>query len=340
MATIRDIAKGAGVSPATVSRVLNHDPTISVTTATKLRILDVAEELEYVKKNGRKSSTKERLNIAIVDWYSEADLAEDPYYLYLMTAVEKYCASQNINTFRVVNVNGVYLNSVDLKVDGMIAIGRFLISEVEQLSKITSNIIFLDSSPDEARFDSIMVNTKLGTKQALDYLFSLGHRKIAFIGGEVVGNNREKTLDSRKDMFVSYMRDHQMDVSDLVFEGSRLSFAEGSRMTQELLNRHKDLPTAIFAANDNVATGVLTTLSMNGIKVPSQISLVGFNNLASVKFLNPPLTTVNIPIDYISEVAVSTLQKNIDRKVQNSLSMYVSTQLKIRKSCAEPRANS
>jgi len=111
-------------------------------------------------------------------------------------------------------------------------------------------------------------------------------------------------------------------------------------MTQELLNRHKDLPTAIFAANDNVATGVLTTLSMNGIKVPSQISLVGFNNLASVKFLNPPLTTVNIPIDYISEVAVSTLQKNIDRTVQNTLSMYVSTQLKIRKSCAEPRTNS
>ena len=340
MATMRDIAKAAGVSPATVSRVLNHDPTISVTTATKLRILNVAEELEYVKKNGRKASAKERLNIAIVDWYSEADLAEDPYYLYLMTAVEKYCASQNINTFRVVNVNGVYLNSVDLKVDGMIAIGRFLISEVEQLSKITSNIIFLDSSPDEERFDSIMVNTKLGTKQALDYLFSLGHRKIAFIGGEVVGNNREKTLDSRKDMLVSYMRDHQIDVSDLVFEGSRLSFTEGSRMTQELLNRHKDLPTAIFAANDNVATGVLTTLSMNGIKVPSQISLVGFNNLASVKFLNPPLTTVNIPIDYISEVAVSTLQKNIDRTVQNTLSMYVSTQLKIRKSCAEPRTNS
>ena len=292
MATMRDIAKAAGVSPATVSRVLNHDPTISVTTATKLRILNVAEELEYVKKNGRKASAKERLNIAIVDWYSEADLAEDPYYLYLMTAVEKYCASQNINTFRVVNVNGVYRNSVDLKVDGMIAIGRFLISEVEQLSKITSNIIFLDSSPDEERFDSIMVNTKLGTKQALDYLFSLGHRKIAFIGGEVVGNNREKTLDSRKDICL-YARSSNR--CRIWFEEADY-LTEGSRMTQELqigirICRRRFLRRMIMSRPG------FNNLSMNGIKVPSQISLVG-SNLAS-QTLNPPLTTVNIPIDYI-----------------------------------------
>lgn len=335
MATIKDIAKIAGVSPATVSRVLNHDPTLSVNIETKLRIFDAAEELEYVKKKGNSNQETQRLNIAIVDWYTEAELVEDPYYLYLMTSVQKFCTENNINTFKMINVKGIYISSVDLKADGIIAIGRFPREEIEQLKEITSNIVFLDSSPDDSMFDSITVNTELGTKQALEYLLEIGHKRIAFIGGEVVGNNREKTYDIRKETYIAFMKQHQLYRSNLIFEGTRLSYSEGCRMTVELLKG--DLPTAIIAANDTVATAVLTTLCANGIRIPEDVSIIGCNNLASVKYLSPPLTTINISIEYIAELAISLLQQNIERKTIIPKKIYISTQLVIRESCAAPR---
>lgn len=335
MATIKDIAKIAGVSPATVSRVLNHDPNISVNIETKLRIFDVAEELEYVKRKNSSPTSNERLSLAIVDWYTEADLIEDPYYLYLMTSVEKYCTENNINTFKLLNVNGSYISAVDLKADGIIAIGRFPKEEIEQLKEITPYIIFLDSDPDDSKFDSITVNTRLGANQALEYLWNLGHKKIAFVGGEVVGNNREKTVDMRKEAYIDFMKHHNSFNPDFIFEGTRLSYAEGYRLTHEILQGQ--LPTAIIAANDTVATAVLNTLTSNGIKVPEDISIIGCNDLAAVKYLSPPLTTISIPIEFIAEIAVNNLKSNIERKVIIPKKVYISSQLLIRESCSTPK---
>ena len=182
MATIRDIAKAAGVSPATVSRVLNHDPTISVGVDTKLRIFDVAEELEYVTPKDRReqSMAGERRNIAIVDWYSEAQLVEDPYYLYLFNAVEKTCLQRGLNTFKVVRLDSGYTASVNLKADGMVAIGRFPQEEVTQLEQFTANIVFLDSSPDDGRFSSVLPNT-LPTKRPISS--SAGVRRVGVSTG-------------------------------------------------------------------------------------------------------------------------------------------------------------
>ncbi len=336
MATIKDIALDAGVSPATVSRVLNHDPTISVNNSTKLRIFESAEKLEYKKKRNSSPGSPSRLSIAIVDWYSEADLVEDPYYLYLMTAVEKFCMTNNINTFKVAKVEDRYINSVNIKPDGMIAIGKFPLSEVAQLVEITENIVFLDSSPDDSRFDSVIPNIKLGARMALDYLRSLGHTRIAFIGGAVRGDRAERALDIRKSTYADYMTEAGLYDETLVFEGERLSYTEGCRLAELMLKSEK-LPTAVFCANDTVATGVVSTLSAASVKVPEEISVLGFNNLASVKYTNPPLSTVSIPIETIAELALEAVQGNITHKYNVPKKIQVSTQLKLRKSCAAPR---
>jgi LacI family transcriptional regulator len=338
MATIKDIANAAGVSPTTVSRVLNHDPTLSVSVETKIRIFDVAEELEYTKK-GQPTQPIERLNLAIIDWYNGTELVEDPYYLYLMTAVEKYCAAQNINTFKLVYMDGAYVGAVDLKIDGIIAIGRFPKDEVEQIASINNNIVFLDSSPDDEKYDSILVNTELGTNQALRHLFELGHRKIAFIGGQTVGNNRELTLDARKSTYIDFMKKHDLYDPELIYEGTKLSYSESCRLTQELLAKLGSLPTAVIAANDTMATAVLITLQSSGIRVPEDISLIGFNNLASIKYLTPPLTTINIPLNVIAETAVETLKSNYTNKIIIPKKVYISTQLIEGKSCCPVNEN-
>ena len=334
MATIKSIAEAAGVSAATVSRVLNHDPTISVSVETKLRIFDAAEQLDYVKKK-TSAAKSERMNIAIADWYSESDLAEDPYYLYLMTAAETYCMANNINAYKLFNINGSYSGTVDLAPDGLIAIGKFPPEEIIQLSCITQNIIFLDSAPDDSLFSSVIINTELGTAQAMEHLFELGHRRIGFVGGQVVGDLREKTLDRRRDAYNAFMKRHGLFDEALIFEGERLSYSEGCRMAQIIMDMD-DAPTALFVANDTMATGVLSIFNSRGIKVPEDISIVGFNDLASVKHLNPPLTTVHIPIDDIAAIAVDSLCARAKGSRVAPTKTFVSTTLIKRKSCAKP----
>lgn len=332
MATIKDIAKLANVSQATVSRVLNHDPNLRVNNETKLRIFNAAEELEYTKKGNLSSVSNNQMNIAIVDWYSESDLIEDPYYLYLMTVVEKYCTEMNYNTFKILNINGKYTNSVDLSPDGMIAIGRFPLSEIEQLQSFTDNIVFLDSSPDDGKYDSILPNSSLGTKQALEYLYELGHTKIAYVGGEVVNDLRMKGRDEREDYYRLFMKLNNIYEEDFIFIGTKLSFSEGSRLTQKMLAGELQ-PTAILCGNDTVATAVLNTIETAGKRVPEDYSIIGFNDLPNVRHLNPPLTTVRIPIADIAEIAVNIIAFNRKRKFKSPQKIHVATSLQIRNSC-------
>lgn len=346
MATIRDIAKAAKVSPTTVSRVLNHDPSINVNTETRLRIFQIADELEYVPLKLRKDNSsdlpdsKRRLNFAIADWYAESNLAEDPYYLYLLTAVEKACSENDINSFRLINIDGVYKTTVNFEPDGLIAIGKFTLADVEILKQFSSNIVFLDSSPDDEVYDSVLVNTKLGTQQAMQHLFDLGHRRIGFFGGNVVGDRRDKSIDDRKIAYVNFMKANGLYDESLIFEGSHISFSEGNRLAHEMLRTLHDLPTALFVANDTMAIGVMGVLANSGILIPEHISLIGFNNIAGIKHLSPPLTSINIPMNKIAECAVNTLKNNQSGEKTIPYKVYIPTSLKLRNSTAPVSENS
>lgn len=130
------------------------------------------------------------------------------------------------------------------------------------------------------------------------------------------------------------MKAHDLYDSDLIYEGLKLTYSESCRLTQLLIDKSAgNLPTAIITANDTMATATLSILQSNGIGIPEDISLIGFNNLATIKYLNPPLTTINIPLNVIAETAVETLKTNISTETIIPKKIYISTQLKIRKSC-------
>lgn len=338
MATINDIAKVAGVSPGTVSRVLNHDTTLSVGVDTKLRILSVAEELEYLSPKERKKKKLKkgpRYNIAIVDWYVATALVEDPYYLHLMTTMEKYLTRHDINSFKLVSMDGEYVSTVDSEPDGIIAIGRFDEEQVNKLEKISKNIVFLDSCPNAAKFDSILVNTELGTTQALEYFLSQGHTEIGFIGGKVIADIgmdlTEDSLDKRKSSFISYLSRKGLYKAEYLFEGEKLSYQEGTRLCDKLLTL-ETLPSAILCANDTMATGVISRLQENGIKIPEDISIIGFNDISNVKFLNPPLTSVKIPLIAIAQTCVDLLKGKIEKRYIYPRLIYIPTSISIRES--------
>ena len=341
MATIKDIAKAAGVSPATVSRVLNHDSTLSAGVDTKLRIFEAAERLEYVTAKERREQNAPapvRQNLAVVNWCTEAQMVEDPYYLYLLNAVEKCCTLRGLNTFRLVKLDAGYAPAVDLKADAMVAIGRFPPEEASRLEAFTGNIVFLDSSPDEARFSSVQLNAALGVRLALEYLYGLGHRRIGFAGSADAEGSGGRAEDARKTAYLAFMRQRGLFDEALLLEGERLSHDEGVRLAQRLLAAPAAMPTALLAANDTVAAALLLTLTAGGVRVPADISLVGFNDLAAVKHLSPPLTTVHVPLDALAESAVEQALARIDAPERPPVKLIVATQLKVRRSCAPPRA--
>ena len=336
MATIKDIAAKADVSITTVSRILNHDDTLSVSDETKLRVLVAAEELEYVTLRQRKQKRKgtKRLTFAIVEWYSYSALIEDPYYLYLMTTVEKQLAKENIDSVKFINIDGSFVPSVDIKIDAIIAIGRFNLPQIEKIAQFSQYIVFLDSCPDATRFDSILLNTELGTKLALDHLYNLNHRRIAYIGGKVIGDTGGQGRDMRKTTYLEYTQEKGIFDSSMIFEGERLSYNEGFAQTTILLER-TIRPSAIFCANDATATGVLSRLSQEKIRVPEDISVVGFNDQSSAKFLSPPLTTVHVPMSFIAQNAVDILKNRIHGTYTLPRKIYIPTYLQVRESTSE-----
>ncbi|MFH1512197.1 MAG: LacI family DNA-binding transcriptional regulator, partial [Bacillota bacterium] len=299
MATIKDIAKAAEVSPATVSRVLNHDTTLGVSPDTKVRVLEIAEALDYVPLRMRKEAVlpNRRKCVAIANWYSVTDQIEDPYYLYMERAIEKKCAQNNVDFVSIHSMGGAYVQSADATLDGIVAIGRFSAAKTEELSKFSTNIVFLDSSPDDLIYNAVIVNKSCGTKAALEHLYALGHRGIAFIGSRVVEYFEPLPADLREQAYIRFMREHGLFDPKLLLIGEAMSHDEACRLTDEMMEKCDPLPTAIFAENDTMAIGVLSILKRSGIAVPRQISLVGCNNLPVSRHVSPPLTTVEIPLE-------------------------------------------
>ncbi len=333
MATIREIANKAGVSPATVSRVLNHDASLSVSAETKVRIFEIAEELEYKTVRERKNGGAEnrRLSIGILDWYTELELLDDPYYLYLMTTIEKECVLAGIDTFKINRVNDRYQGLVKNS-DGIIAIGKFSDAEIGDLAAYTNNIVFVDSSPQEKLYDSVTINLQLGISEALQYLMELGHTAIGFLGGSVVGDHKEAAIDERKRVFTALMEQHGLFNPDYIYTGSRISYQEGYHTIMRALESG-GLPTALLIANDTMATGALRALHEARINVPNEISIIGFNDLATSKYLIPPLTTVRVHLNFMAVTAIDLIKERIVKERILPKKVLVPSELVIRKSC-------
>ena len=150
MATIKEIAEKANVSAATVSRVLNHDDTLSVTTKTRDRILRIAQELHYMKKKSSASQSA----LGIFQWYSMFQELEDPYYQAIRIGIETYCASRQIEVVRTFRSDSNYLEALK-GVQSLICIGKFDQEMMDQFETITKNIIFLDMKTSRIRCNTI-----------------------------------------------------------------------------------------------------------------------------------------------------------------------------------------
>lgn len=289
MATLKDVAQAANVSSATVSRILNQDTTLTVAPETKQKVLEAAKELGYVKKT---KNIKETFTIGIIQWVSSEQEVEDSYYRLIRQGIEDFCGRNDIIIKRAFRTDPNYLDTL-AGINGLLCIGKFSFEDIETFKSLSTNIIFLDMPIDDQITTTITVDFGQAVRDVMNHLTSLGHEKIAFLTGKEYLGDESLVTDYRKKAFVAYCRKKKLDYKSYLVEGS-FSSESGYQMMSELLAKG-DLPTAVFAASDPIAIGARKALADNGLHVPEDISLVGFDDISLSSYANPPLTTVHAP---------------------------------------------
>ena len=327
MATIKDIANMVGVSLATVSRVLNYDTNLSVSDETKRRIFKAAEELDYQKKPKRKSTT---YKVGIVTWYTEREELDDLYYMAIRLGVEKRLEYHKMK-FTTLSID--YLQSLQHEgIQGLIAIGKFSEKQAKELEMVSNKLVFIDCSPNESQFDSVIVDFEKATQNVLQYFIDQGHTKIGYIGGREIYKDQTSEIDDpRRRCFEYFLSTNDLYQEAYVYEG-KFSVDDGYRLMSQAIEDHKDsLPTAFFAGNDSLAIGALRALTNAGICVPEEVSIIGVNDISISKYMSPPLSTVKIYTELMGETAVDMLLEQFSGR-QISKKVSLATQLEIRQS--------
>lgn len=330
MATIKDVAKLAQVSPSTVSRILNEDPTLSTSLETKKKVINAAKELKY---NKSKKMSKAIFTLGIIQWFSEEQEAKDNYYLKVRRGVEDFCVKNCINVVRTFKSNPNYLEQIE-DADGIMCIGKFSDEEVEKFMSITKNIVFLDMTFHDYKATTFSLDFEMAVNEALTYLVELGHKEIAFLGGrEFLGKENENVVyeDYRKKAFVEFCEKNEIDYEKYLLEG-KYSMDSGYDMMNQLFER-KELPTAVFAASDQIAFGAMKAIREHELNIPEDISLIGFDDLEMTRYTAPALTTLHAPAYEMGQYGVNSLFAASNLEIKTTIKVKLPCHLVVRDSC-------
>ncbi|MGM9988280.1 MAG: LacI family DNA-binding transcriptional regulator [Bacillaceae bacterium] len=343
IATLKDIATLAGVSVSTVSRVLNYDSTLSVSQETRQNILNAADQLKYNKNKKLPSPSlltndkgEHTYQILLVTWYSAMQELEDPYYLSIRLGIEEECKNQNIHVINTIHLHELKNFRFDTtKIDGIIALGKFSTEQVENLNTLSNTVIFVDSAPNSEKYSCIISDLSGATTQVLDYLTSLGHHSIGFIGGQdYVGEEQHQypIEDIREKTYTNYMKVlHQYDENNVYI--GKFHAIDGYNLMKEAIEKG-NLPTAFFISSDSMAIGALKALHEHKIQVPKQVSIFGFNNIATSEFTQPALSTVHLHTHQMGRYGVKTLIDHLrDGDEALPIKVVLPAQLIMRESC-------
>ncbi|AIM24650.1 LacI family DNA-binding transcriptional regulator [Melissococcus plutonius] len=328
IATIKDIAKLAGVSSATVSRVLNYDSKLAVGKETKKKIFEIAENLNYTKY--KKKQKLKTAKLLFIQWYNDQEELEDIYYLSIRLGIEKKAEELGIEL-----IKQPFEDLKQITVDGILALGKFDEHQVKQLASIHSVILFVDFDALNLGYNSLVVDFTYGIHSVIQQLLAMGHTKIGMLSGEEYTRQDQKMLkDERLVAFKKEMRHLSLFQKKWVVT-SPFTVEGGYQAMKKFLYECSDGPTAFFASNDALAIGALRAIQEANYRVPEDISLIGFNDISIAKYINPTLTTVKVYTEWMGELAVETIQSLIAGEVPVPRKITIGTKLILRDSTAK-----
>jgi LacI family transcriptional regulator len=331
LVTVKEIAEKSGYSTASVSRLLNNDPSFSISEGARAKILSVAGKLGYKHYPETKGQT---FNAAVIFAVEPQKELEDVYYNDLRNAIIEASEKANIALTFCRNVD-----EVGSDMDGFIAIGNFENEELQKLTEIFDHGIFVDSNPAPHLFNAVLPNMEYITEHAVDQFRLAGCQTLGLIVAKF-WNAEENNLieDSRKKYFESYMRELGIYDEEMVFIGRDFSVASGYEIGKKVVEKFVDqgMPDGFLLGSDPLAVGVLKAFEEAGISVPADTAIISINDIDIAKYVSPALTTFKINTVEMAEIAVETLKESIMLPNKSKKSILLDSKLIYRQSFNEP----
>lgn len=308
--SLKKIAEMVGVSPSTVSRVLNNTVPTCASPELKEKIWEAAHSLNYVPnvsarslKAGKQANNADCKIAVMLSRFHSLDI--DPFFRELFRSIEEALFSHSCILHSILSSEATQLDALE-SADGVIILGRCSEPFLTHVKKYTRNIIGIDRNPTDYKIDEIICNGKTAAAKAMEYLLSLGHTKIGYIG--------DCSYETRYIGYCETLIAHNIPLNYNYIRPTDQTYNSGRHAMETLAKQ--DI-TAVFCANDISALGAMETLANVLSQTPKnnrnsrKISIISIDNIASSQTCAPFLTTVNIPKEDMGRMAVTVLLDRI-----------------------------
>lgn len=329
---IREIAKRARVSTATVSRTINRIPTVNPTLAK--RVWKVVDELGYYPNIQARAlvSGRSRIFGLIVSEIINPFFPEIVQVFETIAVQHDYEILLTSTVHDPLRMEASVRRMLERRVDG-VAVMTFGMEELllEDLKVRNVPLVFVDVGPDRPRVSNIRIDYLHGIRQAVQHLAALRHQRIAFITGPL----NLKSAAARRNAFAESMREIGLAVvPELIVEGDHS--LEGGRKAMAALLKGRARPTAIVCSNDMTAIGVMRQSYEEKISIPRDLSVIGFDDIRLAQFILPPLTTVQMSQSELARLAFHALLSEVQRRTPapHGTEYVLETKLILRESTA------
>ena len=333
--TLRDVARVAGVHPATVSRALNEETRALVNEATARRVLKAAEKLGYQPNpiaRGLKTNRSFTIGVLIPD-------LTNPLFPPILRGIEDRLETAGYTPLTANTDNDPERELLDAQamrarqVDGIIAATARRDHRLhDALLEAGIELVLVNRRQQELPVSSATADDTLGMRLAVEHLLSLGHTRIAHLAGPL---DYSTGLD-RHESFLETMRAAGFDPDpDLVLVAEVFREPEGERLCGQLLDEGRDF-TAIAAANDLLALGCYDAFAERGVRCPEDVSVVGFNDMPYTARFAPPLTTIHIPHYEIGAAAAELMLERLADGESPEREIRLEPSLVVRQSTSAP----
>ena len=301
--TIRDVAKAAGVSATTVSRVFNHSDLVN--TETQKHVREVATQMGYRPNATARSLSHGRTQAVGVilpaphgEFFSEIirgidEVAQEAEHYLLISSVH-YSVSES----------KVALDALRDRVDGLLVMTTHVEAQQNVLDDagIDIPVVFMNSAMDGSRYDAFEIENEQGARAVTEHLIARGHKRIGLILGPSDSHDVRERVDGYRAALVEAGIDPE---AQCVISGD-FTQDSGYAAGKQILE-HNPLPDAFFACNDYMAIGAMAALQEEGVRIPDDVAMAGFDDIPSARYTTPSLTTVRVPVYDLGRAAAQRL---------------------------------
>lgn len=336
--TLKDIAKEAGVSISTVSRVINNTSSKAASQEVRERIWEIVRRTGYIP-NYSAQTLKLGIKEATISSHSLTCLfartpsaPNNPFFATIAKSVETEAYKYNYflkSSFASFDINNVETyKMLQASANGVVILGRCDKSTLKFIKQYCHNVIYTGLNPLDAKYDQILCDGYSAATTAMDYLFQLGHRHIGYVG--------ETDCENRYDGYRQFIQEHGMPFDCSYVASAQLTSSDAYEGAMKLLKKQPCL-TAIFCGDDIAAIGVLRAIHDLNLKVPDDFSVVSIDDIDTAQYLSPMLTTIHVPMEEMGKLAAKMLIDRISGGHTLPMKINLPFFLAKRESCAKPK---